>query len=71
VGTGRGQHVARIPVLRRQGYGIVYANPRGSGGYGFDFLRANYQDWGGGPASDVLAAATEAARARGWIPAGR
>jgi dipeptidyl aminopeptidase/acylaminoacyl peptidase len=70
VGTGRGQHVARVPVLCRQGYGIVYANPRGSGGYGFDFLRANYQDWGGGPASDVLAAATEAARAA-WVDTSR
>lgn len=45
-----------------QGYGIVYANPRGSGGYGLDFMRANYQDWGTGPAEDVLRAATEAAK---------
>jgi dipeptidyl aminopeptidase/acylaminoacyl peptidase len=37
-----------------KGYGIVYANPRGSDGYGLDFLRANINDWGKGPASDVL-----------------
>ena len=37
-----------------RGYAIVYANPRGSGGYGHDFQRANYQNWGAGPASDIL-----------------
>jgi dipeptidyl aminopeptidase/acylaminoacyl peptidase len=39
-----------------KGYGIVYSNPRGSGGYGLDFLRANINDWGKGPSSDVLTA---------------
>ena len=39
-----------------KGYGIVYANPRGSGGYGLDFLKGNINDWGKGPASDVLTA---------------
>ncbi len=39
-----------------KGYGIVYANPRGSGGYGVDFLKGNINDWGKGPASDVLTA---------------
>lgn len=39
-----------------RGYGVVYSNPRGSGGYGQDFLRANYQDWGSGPSEDVLGA---------------
>ncbi len=38
------------------GYGIVYCNPRGSGGYGEAFQRANRQDWGEGPGGDVLAA---------------
>lgn len=41
-----------------RGYAIVFTNPRGSGGYGKDFQRANFKDWGTGPASDVLAAAT-------------
>lgn len=45
-----------------RGYAVVYANPRGSGGYGRTFQRANHQDWGDGPASDVLAA-TDAALA--------
>ena len=36
-----------------RGYGVVFSNPRGSGGYGLEFKRANYQDWGTGPAADV------------------
>lgn len=39
-----------------KGYGVVYSNPRGSGGYGLSFMKANFQDWGTGPASDVLTA---------------
>ena len=42
------------------GYGVVYANPRGSSGYGYAFQRANYKDWGDGPAGDVLAALEDA-----------
>lgn len=45
-----------------RGFGVVFSNPRGSGGYGYDFKRANFQDWGTGPAEDVLAVASEAAR---------
>lgn len=41
-----------------RGYAVMFANPRGSGGYGKDFQRANFKDWGAGPASDILAAAT-------------
>lgn len=53
-----------------QGYGIVYANPRGSGGYGVDFMKANYRDWGTGPAEDVLATTTEAAK-EPWVDTNR
>jgi dipeptidyl aminopeptidase/acylaminoacyl peptidase len=45
-----------------QGYGVVYANPRGSGGYGLEFQRANIKDWGTGPQADVLAALSDAAK---------
>lgn len=48
-------------LLCARGYGVVYCNPRGSGGYGFDFRHANYRDWGHGPAGDILAAASTAA----------
>ena len=37
-----------------KGYVVVYGNPRGSGGYGSEFLRANINDWGTGPTADVL-----------------
>ena len=48
-----------------KGYGVVYCNPRGSGGYGEIFLRGNIKDWGAGPASDVLTALDNAV-AEGW-----
>jgi dipeptidyl aminopeptidase/acylaminoacyl peptidase len=48
-----------------RGYGVVYCNPRGSGGYGVDFLRGNINDWGAGPTSDVLTALDKAV-ADGW-----
>lgn len=48
-----------------KGYGIVYCNPRGSGGYGETFLRGNISDWGKGPTSDVLTALDKAV-ALGW-----
>jgi dipeptidyl aminopeptidase/acylaminoacyl peptidase len=49
-----------------RGFGIVYSNPRGSGGYGHDFQKMNYQNWGEGPSEDVLAAATEAVK-ESWV----
>jgi len=48
-----------------RGYGVVYCNPRGSGGYGLDFLRGNINDWGAGPTSDVLTALDKTV-AEGW-----
>lgn len=48
-----------------KGYGVVYCNPRGSGGYGVDFLRGNINDWGKGPTSDVLTALDKTI-AEGW-----
>ena len=48
-----------------KGYGVVYCNPRGSSGYGLDFLRANVNDWGAGPTSDVLTSLNKAI-AEGW-----
>lgn len=45
-----------------RGYAIVFANPRGSGGYGRSFQSANFRDWGVGPANDVLGAADYAAK---------
>ncbi|HXB95715.1 MAG TPA: prolyl oligopeptidase family serine peptidase, partial [Puia sp.] len=53
-----------------KGYGVVYCNPRGSGGYGLDFLRANVKDWGTGPTSDVLTALDKTV-AEGWADTSR
>ena len=48
-----------------KGYGVVYCNPRGSSGYGVDFLKGNVSDWGNGPTSDVLTALDKTV-AEGW-----
>ncbi len=53
-----------------KGYGVVYCNPRGSGGYGQDFMRANMNDWGKGPSADVLKS-LESATNQGWIDTSR
>lgn len=53
-----------------KGYGVVYCNPRGSGGYGLEFLRANVEDWGTGPTSDVLTVLDKAV-AEGWADTSR
>jgi len=53
-----------------KGWGVVYCNPRGSGGYGLDFLRANVKDWGKGPTSDVLTALDKTV-AEGWADTSR
>ena len=69
-GPGEASMWHEFQYMCSQGYGIVYANPRGSGGYGKDFQFANYQDWGTGPAEDVLAAATDAAK-EAWVDTSR
>ncbi len=53
-----------------KGYGVVYCNPRGSGGYGVDFLRGNVADWGAGPTADVLTSLDKAV-AEGWADTGK
>jgi len=49
------------------GYGVVYCNPRGSGGYGDKFKKGNFKDWGNGPANDILASLDEAMKHENWI----
>ena len=53
-----------------KGYGVVYSNPRGSGGYSEAFLRSNINDWGTGPTSDVLTALDKTI-AEGWADTSR
>jgi dipeptidyl aminopeptidase/acylaminoacyl peptidase len=40
--------------LVAQGMSVYACNPRGSEGYGQEFLRANFRDWGEGPMQDVI-----------------
>ncbi len=54
-----------------KGYGVVYCNPRGSGGYGLDFLRANVNDWGTGPSSDALSALDKTVSEQPWVDTSR
>ncbi len=43
-------------VLAAHGFAVVAANPRGSSGYGRDFSRAIFADWGNKDFDDVMAA---------------
>jgi dipeptidyl aminopeptidase/acylaminoacyl peptidase len=61
-GPGEDSMWFEFQFFAARGYAVVFANPRGSGGYGKEFQRDNYRDWGKGPMNDVLAAATEAAK---------
>ncbi len=49
------------------GYGVVYCNPRGSGGYGDKFKKANFKDWGPDPSADILASLDDAIKNYSWI----
>ena len=69
-GPGESSMWHELQYFCSQGYGVVYANPRGSGGYGKDFQFSNYQDWGNGPTEDVLAAASNAAK-ESWVDTSR
>ena len=53
-GPGENSMWHEFQYYAAKGYVVVYGNPRGSGGYGLDFLRGNVNDWGAGPTSDVL-----------------
>lgn len=46
-------------MLAAHGFAVVAANPRGSSGYGRDFSRAIFADWGNKDYDDVLAAVDE------------
>lgn len=44
-----------IQAFAEDGYFVLRPNPRGSGGYGAEFRRANYRDWGGADYDDLMA----------------
>lgn len=61
-GPGESSMWHEFQYFASRGYAVVYSNPRGSSGYGREFQAGNFQDWGVGPAKDVLAAADMAAK---------
>ncbi|MDP1842786.1 MAG: S9 family peptidase [Sediminibacterium sp.] len=61
-GPGESSMWHEFQYYTAKGYVVVYGNPRGSGGYGADFLRGNLNDWGTGPTSDVLTSLDIAAK---------
>lgn len=64
-GPGEASMWHEFQYFASKGYGVVYGNPRGSGGYGLEFLRGNINDWGAGPTSDVLTSLDRTV-AEGW-----
>jgi dipeptidyl aminopeptidase/acylaminoacyl peptidase len=51
-------------LLVSRGFQLLIVNPRGSSGYGEEFLKANKADWGGGDFKDLMAG-VDAVIARG------
>lgn len=57
-------------LLAANGYFVLYTNPRGSDGYGFEFRSAIERAWGEGPMLDVLTAVDTVVH-RGAVDEGR
>lgn len=71
-GPGEASMWHEFQIFCSWGYGVVFSNPRGSSGYGYEFQRANYKNWGEGPASDVLAVFDQALKDNAsWMDAER
>jgi dipeptidyl aminopeptidase/acylaminoacyl peptidase len=66
-GPGEFSMWMEFQLMTSWGYGLIYGNPRGSSGYGYDFQKANYQDWGPGPTGDLMSAIDQALKDYGWI----
>ena len=65
-GTGEASMWHEFQYYASKGLGVVYGNPRGSGGYGSNFLAANVKDWGAGPMADIMKM-TDLAVNEGWV----
>ena len=58
-------------VYAGAGYGVIFTNPRGSQGYGEDFMRAVLEDWGNNDYLDVIAGLEIALERCPWIDESR
>jgi dipeptidyl aminopeptidase/acylaminoacyl peptidase len=61
----------QFQLLCAAGYGVVYANPRGSHGAGQAFLAGTRHDWGGGDYRDLMGALDRALAIHDWIDSDR
>ena len=66
-GPGEASMWHEFQLFAAHGFGVVYSNPRGSGGYGYEFQKANHQDWGDGPMRDVLGSLDRAIDSYAWM----
>ncbi|HLJ60854.1 MAG TPA: S9 family peptidase [bacterium] len=57
----------QFQLLCAAGYGVVYANPRGSQGYGEAFCAATHHDWGGKDYEDLMRVVDHTVGAHAWI----
>lgn len=57
---------AESQLFAANGYVVIRVNPRGSTGYGQDFAKAIFADWGNVDYQDVMAGVDHAI-ARGWV----
>lgn len=69
-GPGEASMWHEFQYFTAQGYGVVYPNQRGSGGYGKDFQFSNYRDWGKGPQEDALGAVDMVSK-ESWVDTSR
>lgn len=63
--------VHEFQLLAAQGYAVLYTNPRGSTGYGQEFVSAAMGDWGGTDYQDVMAGLDAAIERFDWIDTSR
>ncbi|MGH7911168.1 MAG: prolyl oligopeptidase family serine peptidase, partial [Candidatus Dormibacteraceae bacterium] len=54
-------------LLAASGIGVLYLNPRGSDGYGEEFMHRVVQDWGGGDAEDLLLSLDQLIAREHWV----
>jgi len=60
----------QFQLLANNGYGVLFTNPRGSHGYGQEFVNAVRGDYGGGDYGDLMSAADYAAQLP-WVDSER
>ncbi|KKK36428.1 peptidase [Mesobacillus campisalis] len=60
-----------LQVLAAKGYAVLYINPRGSHGYGQDFVDAVRGDYGGGDYEDIMAAVDYALQTYSFLDGNR